>query len=88
MATLILTDNTVASSATTARKGIRLPGTGDLGGQRIERADLMSQAGRQLAQGHDRIRAEFIRRALAATVGLAAIANVASRFSSRAAARQ
>jgi hypothetical protein len=31
-------------------------GTGDLGGQRIERADLMSQAGRQLAQGRDGIR--------------------------------
>jgi len=30
-------------------------GTGDLGGQRIERADLMSQAGRQLAQGRDGI---------------------------------
>ena len=31
-------------------------GSGDLGGQRIERADLMSQAGRQLAQGRDGIR--------------------------------
>jgi hypothetical protein len=55
-------------------------GTGDLGGQRIERADLMSQAGRQLAQGRDGNPAAFIRRALAATVGLAAIANGAWRF--------